>query len=76
MAFCNTCGAEKTEKGRCPACLTLAGETLHYDMEVNKGSIRAQSFSKDANKRWVDGWKIAHMFEQDGNTIIIWERRI
>lgn len=50
-------------------------EAQHYEAEVNKGSISIKWFNDTLNKRWRAGWKLSHMFEQRGNTIIVWERR-
>lgn len=47
----------------------------HYEAEVNKGSINMRSFTGVLNKRWNDGWRLDKVFEQDGNTIMLWERR-
>lgn len=47
----------------------------HYDADVNKGSINMGRFTDSLNDRWEDGWKLSHIYEQDGNTIIIWEQR-
>jgi hypothetical protein len=46
----------------------------HYQMEVNKGSIRMQTFESIANQRIANGYRIGHIFEQDGNAIVVWER--
>jgi hypothetical protein len=47
----------------------------HYDATVNRGSLNMGSFTKEMNKRWDDGWQVAQVFMQEGNTIVIWERR-
>jgi hypothetical protein len=47
----------------------------HYDAEVNRGDLNVSSFARDLNKRYEDGWKLAHIFEQGGNTVVVWERR-
>lgn len=47
----------------------------HYEIDVNKGSMRKQSFEAAANKRWANGYRIAHVYEQDGNTVVVWEKR-
>jgi hypothetical protein len=47
----------------------------HYEAEVNKGSINMRYFTGTLNKRWNDGWRLDKLFEQDGNTIMVWERR-
>lgn len=47
----------------------------HYDAEVNEGGINMALFSRELNSRWEKGWKLARVFEQAGNTVIVWERR-
>ncbi len=47
----------------------------HFDAEVNKGSIHMGSFTGKLNRRWEDGWRLDKVFEQAGNTIMVWERR-
>lgn len=47
----------------------------HYDATVNRGSLNMGSFTKEMNKRWDDGWQVAQVFMQEGNTIVVWERR-
>jgi len=46
-----------------------------YEMEVNKGSINMGSFEKAANERWANGYRLAHVFMQEENTIAVWEKR-
>jgi hypothetical protein len=46
----------------------------HYDTDVNKGSLNMRSFTSQLNERYEKGWKLAKVFEQEGNTILIWER--
>jgi hypothetical protein len=47
----------------------------HYDADVNEGGINMVAFTAQLNRRWEDGWKLAHAFEQEGNTIMVWEQR-
>ena len=46
-----------------------------YDVSVNKDDLNARSFAKELNDRYADGWKLHQAFEQNGNTVTIWERR-
>lgn len=39
------------------------------------GSVRMQSLAKTLNQRWEDGWKLHTIFEQDGNAVMIFEKR-
>jgi hypothetical protein len=45
----------------------------HYEAEVNKGSINMRHFSAKASDRYSKGWRLAHLYEQDGNTVMVWE---
>lgn len=46
----------------------------HYEAEVNKGSLNVRAFTAKLNGRWKQGWALAHVFEQDKNTVMVWER--
>ncbi len=46
----------------------------HYDAEVNRGDLDVGSLTKKLNKRHDEGWKLAHIFEQAGNTVMIWQK--
>ena len=48
----------------------------HYDVTVNKADLSVRQFSDEANHRWEDGWRLAHIFVKDGNTVSVWERRV
>jgi hypothetical protein len=45
-----------------------------YEIEVNEGSVNVGRFEKAANDRAANGYRMAHVIEQDGNTIVVWER--
>jgi hypothetical protein len=45
-----------------------------YEAEVNKGSINMNAFTNSLNERYANGYKPAHVLEQDGNTMVVWER--
>lgn len=46
----------------------------HYEATVNKGDINMRSLSDELNDRYEAGWRLAHVVEQGGNTLFIWER--
>ncbi|MFC6238879.1 hypothetical protein [Longivirga aurantiaca] len=46
----------------------------HYDIEVNEGSVNMKRFSAVANERHSNGYRMAHVFMQEGNTIVVWEK--
>jgi hypothetical protein len=45
-----------------------------YHAEVNKGSIRMQSLTSHLNEMARQGWRLHSIFEQDKNTVIVFER--
>ncbi len=47
-----------------------------YDTQVNKGDINMRSLASDLNARGGDGWRLAHVYSQGGNTILIYERAV
>jgi hypothetical protein len=47
----------------------------HYDVSVNKTDLNVGSYADECNKRWADGWKLAHVFVKDNNTVSVWEKR-
>jgi hypothetical protein len=47
----------------------------HYDVSVNKDDLNARNFARELNERHEDGWKLNDVFEQNGNTVMVWERR-
>lgn len=44
-----------------------------YLTEVNKGSIRMQSLQSHLNAQRQRGYRLAHILEQSGNTVMIFE---
>lgn len=45
-----------------------------YEVEVNKGSLNHLSLAGSLNKRAKQGWRLHTVFEQHGNTVIVYER--
>jgi hypothetical protein len=45
-----------------------------YEIEVNEGSVNMRHFAKAANERAANGYRMAHVYSQDRNTIVVWER--
>lgn len=45
----------------------------HYVTEVNRGSIRMQTWQGQLNRRFQAGYRLAHVLEQDGNTVQVFE---
>ncbi len=50
-------------------------ENLHYQVEVNKRGLSVSSLTATLNQRWDNGWRLAHMLEQRGNTVLVFEKR-
>ena len=48
----------------------------HYDIEVNEGSVNMKRFASAANERNANGYRMAHVFMQEGNTIVVWEKLV
>lgn len=45
-----------------------------YEAEVVKGWVKMDDVTQVMNARAANGYRPAHVFEQNGNTVIIWER--
>lgn len=50
-------------------------EAHHYEVEVNKRGLSVKALTKTLNERWDDGWRLAHLLEQRGNTVLVFEKR-
>ena len=50
-------------------------EAKHYDVVVNKRSLSVTALTTTLNERWENGWSLAHVFEQRGNTVLVFEKR-
>jgi len=59
--------AKATVVGVCPS------PKEHYVTEVNKGSIRMQTWQAALNSRFQSGYRLVHVFEQGGNTVQVFE---
>lgn len=46
-----------------------------YDADVNVGDLNMGNLARTLNKRWRDGWRLHSVFEKDGNTVMVFERR-
>jgi hypothetical protein len=45
----------------------------HYVTEVNKGSINMRHWQSHLNDMHDRGYRLAHVLEQDGNTVQVYE---
>lgn len=50
-------------------------EAMHYQVEVNKRGLSVTALTKTLNDRWDNGWRLAHILEQRGNTVLVFEKR-
>ena len=50
-------------------------EAMHYLVEVNKRGLSVSALTTTLNERWENGWRLAHMLEQRGNTVLVFEKR-
>jgi hypothetical protein len=48
--------------------------TPQYVTEVNKGSVNMRSLTNHLNEMGQQGWRLHSIFEQDKNTVIVFER--
>lgn len=62
------------EEGMATSAIADA-EALHYQVEVNKRGLSVGALTKVLNDRWANGWRLAHMLEQRGNTVLVFEKR-
>jgi hypothetical protein len=53
-----------------------AGYIPQYHAEVNKGSVNMRFLTGRLNEMGQQGWRLHSIFEQDKNTIIVFERMI
>jgi hypothetical protein len=52
------------------------GYVPQYHAEVNKGSVNMRFLTGRLNEMGQQGWRLHSIFEQDRNTIIVFERMI
>lgn len=46
-----------------------------YEVDLNEGALSMRWLEDRLNDRWRDGWALHSIFEQAGNTVIVFERR-
>ncbi len=68
--------ATEAELGEGAATKAIAEvEGMHYLVEVNKRGLSVSALTTTLNERWENGWRLAHMLEQRGNTVMVFEKR-
>jgi hypothetical protein len=65
-----TAPTQAMPSGGCP------DPSSHFQTEVNKGSIRMQTWQSHINGMYAKGYRLAHVFEQDGNTVQVFEHHL
>ncbi len=50
-------------------------DALQYQVEVNKRGLSVSALTTTLNQRWENGWRLAHILEQRGNTVLVFEKR-
>ena len=69
-------GKAATTAGADAAAETIAEvDAMHYQVEVNKRGLSVTALTKTLNDRWENGWPLAHILEQRGNTVLVFEKR-
>jgi hypothetical protein len=48
---------------------------FEYMTDVNKNSINMRHWANKLNQLGAQGWRLMHVFEQDGNTVMVYERQ-
>lgn len=48
---------------------------LQYVTQVNTGRLNAERHTEVLNQAWAEGYALHSIFEQDGNTVMVFERR-
>lgn len=67
---------ENADAAKAAAAETVAGcpdPANHYATEVNKGSINMTLLQGHLANRFRQGYRLAHVLEQDKNTIMVFE---
>ncbi len=68
--------AAEADLGDGTAAAAIAeAEEMHYRVEVNKRGFSAPRLTKTLNDMWDNGWRLAHVLEQRGNTVLVYEKR-
>ena len=68
--------ATETDLGDGSAAKAIAElEAMHYLVDVNKRGLGVSSLTTTLNQRWENGWRFAHILEQRGNTVLVFEKR-
>ena len=67
--------AEEAGAASAAAGAIAEAEAMHYQAEVNKRGLSVSALTKTLNERWANGWRLAHVLEQRGNTVLVYEKR-
>jgi hypothetical protein len=53
--------------------VTCPRPDLHYRTRVNKGSLNVDRWAGQLAKEYGEGYRLTHVLEQDGNTVMVFE---
>lgn len=68
--------AAEAQLGEGAAARAIAeADAMHYEAVVNKRGLSVSALTKTLNERWDNGWRLAHILEQRGNTVLVFEKR-
>lgn len=45
----------------------------HYTSDVNKGSLNATALAASLNSQYAKGYRLSHIYEIGGNTVLVFE---
>jgi hypothetical protein len=62
-------------KSAAEAVTELPSSEDQYTVEVNKNDLSVGRMTAHLNSKWRDGWRLAHVLKQYGNTVMVFERR-
>lgn len=65
--------AAATQAGAASVVGTCPNPAEHYDTEVNKGSVNMGALRTHLGTRYRQGYRLAHVYEQHDNTVLIYE---
>jgi uncharacterized protein DUF2510 len=65
---------KKRRKLRTDFTSTARARGDHYIARVNTGRLDVERFTDSLNEWFASGYKLAHLMEQNGNTVMVFER--
>lgn len=65
--------AVREQSQQAARAVTAACPGKHYITDVNRGSINMNAWAGKLNQMYEQGYRLAHVLEQDGNTVQVYE---